>query len=428
MKRDKKEFIYIFILSIYFFFYIFLPPVFGINIRIIMTLISIFVSFFVIMYYGGGKIIVSKNVINASSGIIFFIIIFYVMQLIRLFNDVTHQTEIVRYTNVISFVIFYTISSCVFLAVLIRTLRIPYLTLIESFVYAGVIELLLVILSYFFDSMRFSFIQLIKENSISERVTEVITKYTYERGYGFSSDLFDSFGYISSLIIMISILIGIEKKQVRYIILSLLLMIMPLLNSRTGLLLALVSIFIIIISYASIKHMLTIVPVMAALLIVLDKIKYVLPEGVRLFVERGISQTLMLFEGKAEGVYAEILVADMQFPEDLLWGNGYPPEYVGVIGVDSGYVQCIWRYGMLGTGILLVAIILFFLYSINKSNKKSMRVAIICIMCMFLIYLIKIYSLGNTGANILVFGIPIMVLLPSETRLINTNSKLKRSF
>ena len=428
MKRDIKEIEYTIILSIYFFLYIFLPPILGINIRLIMTLISIVISICAVMYCGRGRVILSRNVIKASSGLIFFIIIFYIMQFFRVLNDIEHQNEIVEYTNGMSHVIFYIVSSCIFLAVLIKTLRISYAILIKSFVYSGVIELLFVILSYTFDSLRFSFIQLIAENSTSERVTEVIRKYTYERGYGLSNDLFDSFGYITALIIMISILIGFETKQVRFIVLSLLLLIMPLLNSRTGLLLSVVSLLIIVISYVSFKNMLVISSVLIVLFSVVDKIKYLLPKGVRLFVERGISQTLALFNGKIEGVYAEILVLDMKFPEDLLWGVGYPPEYIGLIGIDSGYVQCIWRYGVVGSIFLVAAMLLLFLSSIKKTNEKGTKVLLICIMCMFFLYLFKLYSFGNTGANIIVFGVPIMVLLTNETEFMNRKCKLKRRF
>ena len=140
-----------------------------------------------------------------------------------------------------------------------------------------------------------------------------------------------------------------------------------------------------------------------------------LPFGLQDALIRGVQQTITLLSGGgAEGVYSEIFGADLVLPDDVLFGVGISPERIaGYSGIDSGYIQCIWRYGGWGSLLLFGAFIYCFVTTYKSTGVKMYRVIVACIAIIFFVYLFKLYSLSSYANNFLIFSVLTFIILDS---------------
>ena len=82
-----------------------------------------------------------------------------------------------------------------------------------------------------------------------------------------------------------------------------------------------------------------------------------------------------------------------------------PERKMGYSGIDSGYIQCLWRYGIIGTLLLLGGYAYSFILAVRYRNTKERKVLIIVILTIFFTYLFKLFSLVNYGNVFLLFVI-----------------------
>jgi len=75
---------------------------------------------------------------------------------------------------------------------------------------------------------------------------------------------------------------------------------------------------------------------------------------------------------------------------------------------------------MIGTVLFLLGVINTFRITILSTNKKMIKALCMAYLFVFLVYLIKLFSIQNFGGNILLFGIPVLILS-------NENNNLKYS-
>ena len=114
-----------------------------------------------------------------------------------------------------------------------------YEFLLESLINAGVIEGVCAALAFLFPGVKSIFIFFMKQFSASNLYSN--TWYITVRSYGFASTLVDVFGLGAALIAGICFFYGITRKKI-YMAESIVIAIATILNSRTGLLVYLISI------------------------------------------------------------------------------------------------------------------------------------------------------------------------------------------
>lgn len=395
-------------LTAYCFFYLFLPPVASIS---ILSLITVFnVVFIILQCVKRQKVILKRELLCAILGFGIHIILFYIFQGAHYISDISHQLEIAEFTKQHTLIIIHTTIACIFLAMLCNYYGLTLNRFLIAIALAGMIQLVLVLVSLQFPSIRMIFVDTITKNVRSERLAEAVNRYLYLRSYGFASNLMDGFGYVTALIIVLSFLKGISDKNKKLTTLSLVMIIMPLLNTRTGLILSFMGILIIILTRLNLQNMRKYVNGAIFVFLLFICISRFIPEHTLQWASRGITQTLdLLFKGDGSaGVYTEIFQADLQFPANFLFGAGLDPNKIGIAGIDSGYVQCIWRYGLLGTLVLFSAIISYFLFFWNRIHGKTERTMLVLLPMLLFVYLLKISGLENPGGNFIIFGTPIV--------------------
>lgn len=410
-RRDQQ--FPIVLLSIYFFFYIFLPPITGLNMRLLFTACNIIFVFAVTLFRR--KIVIAGKAAKGIYGFMIFYVLFLIIQLLHYITDSSNRNEVAAATLSNTLLILHAVAICLFLSVLCKFYGLTFRRFLGAITGAGIIELILVMLALLVPSIKSQFIQLIVKNSKSEEVIIGIQRYAYERSFGFADNLFDTFGYISALIIGLTFLTGISEKNKKITVLSLVMLIMPLLNSRSGLMLSIIGILVVCFRYFKPQNVIKYIIAGVAVVVLAFFAWKRIPENTVKWITTGITQTwILLTGGGATGVYNELFHVDMQFPPDFLLGAGYAPQAIGIVGIDSGYVQCIWRYGLFGTIVLFLAIIHYFSFFGRTIGEKRERVAFTLILVIMFIYLIKLLGLVSTGANLILFGTPIVAFYSSS--------------
>jgi hypothetical protein len=184
--------------------------------------------------------------------------------------------------------------------------------------------------------------------------------------------------------------------------------IMPILNSRTGVLFALTaygagavfsskkskSIRIILRGVIVVSIILLIIMLIPTSMIPIETLKWVKNGAVEI--------ARLVLNKKATGTFANI-AREIKWPSNLAFGEGVAPEYIGKGNIDMGYCQCVWRYGIIGTVLLVLAFASVFVYCYLGIEEKTMRIYVLCIAIFFYVYMYKLYSLNNMGANFIMF-------------------------
>jgi len=236
--------------------------------------------------------------------------------------------------------------------------------------------------------------------------------------YGLARNLFDLFGYIVSMLITLIFLKGVSENKNIYKLLAIALLIIPLLNARTGLMLTLVGFTIVLIFYYEPKksHRYIFGGIVAIIIVV--AIFSFLPEKNAEWLTKGFDDTLTYIKtGEKVGVYSQILEADIVYPSNYVMGDcGSPEALANYRGIDSGYIQCLWRFGIIGSALLFLGYLNMFLMAGFRNRTKKVYCTITVLAMLFFVYLFKLYALDNAASNILVFGIPISLLVCSKLK------------
>lgn len=262
---------------------------------------------------------------------------------------------------------------------------------------------------------------IVVSNTKNEVTAKAVKAASGIRVYGFSGYYFDYFGVVTSMLISLVFLKGMSDKNISYIIGSVLLLFVPMINGRTGLMLSGISIAVILLLYfkkANIILKSKIVVAFVLLLFLITVMFSYLPGHLQRWITQGFDATVSLLKGEgAVGVYASILGTDMVLPQnclDLLFGIGKRIEDAGVVDstggrIDSGYVQSIWRFGVLGTCLLLGGYINMFRIIIKTGTHFSKCVGWV-LSFIVLLFFFKGSPISNHGFNFVLFTITILIV------------------
>ncbi len=396
------------VLSLFMFLLIFLPPVLRVNPRIMVSILGL-------LYIGYTLIRKKRIVIHFKDvryllGYVPFLIYVLLSFFLRYFvGDV--REEIIATFISFTLMIVHVFIGCVTLNLIIDEYNISNEDFFTSIAVAGCIEIILVIMSFIVPSIRNAFVTLIINNSTSESVSGIIRRHLYYRGYGLANDIFDSFGYISALMITVLFMHAIYNKRHGMMLVAVFLIIMPALNARTGLMLSAIGIGLCLLIRFSPEKILKYIGG-TIIVVIMGAIAFrFLPETTSEWIIKGVTSTIqLLYSNEKTGVYANILDDDIVLPPKIIFGVGVPPEMTGLSGIDNGYIQCIWRFGLIGTILLVIGIVYMTIYLYKRAISQEIKTIITVYCVLIVVYLIKLYSLGNTSANILFLSIaPIMM-------------------
>lgn len=290
-----------------------------------------------------------------------------------------------------------------------------YEFLLESLINAGVIEGVCAALAFLFPGVKSIFIFFMKQFSASNLYSN--TWYITVRSYGFASTLVDVFGLGAALIAGICFFYGITRKKI-YMAESIVIAIATILNSRTGLLVYLISIvlsLLYVLQKGDIRKIISTFIAIGLLIIAGSKILDIMStnEYTAGWFQAGIKSIQNFMSGNrtsnTSGDAMSMLFQDnfWKFPTfpRIIFGTGhslYGAE--GYAHSDVGYVNEIWLFGILGCLLLYGKII-----EMCGMMKKSTRIPVFDYAAVFLLisyffFNIKGAALGyNPGAVVMFF-------------------------
>lgn len=416
---DVKKMLSECLLILYLFIYIFAPPLVP-NIRLILDILNLIIVIFCILY--NGKISIPIEVKKTVLPFIPFLIYTWLNALYFIFIEkplsliAYDNSDFIRTAFMPIFIGVRLMALCFVLQLIKRKMNIKHENISNYIIIAGVLQFLCAILAFLFPGIRDLFLQIINTNTEGAVQKSIFESFDNDkRCYGFSSNLFDSIGYIVSLISTIAFIKTISCKSIKYFICFICTVFIVLLNTRTGLVLDVISVILISLFYARgkvIKNFIGYSAIVIMIFIIGCYVVSILPESTLSWVTEGLESVYeLLIEQKYSGIFLSFFLYHLNFPNDIIFGDGAIPDAMYYNVSDIGYVQCIWRYGVIGTILLLMGIAYFF-YSVYKRNrKKEMRCFILCSSCIFFVYLIKLFSLYNLGGYAVFIPIIIMSLL-----------------
>lgn len=270
----------------------------------------------------------------------------------------------------------------------------------------GFIQTICVVLSMMFPTVRSFFNSFTINNSGDLHLISYILTNS-QRCYGFANNLFDSFGYTTAIIISITFVYSIGRNT-KLLFLYVPMLIMPFMNTRTGILLVLITTIFTCIYYSkktSARGLIKYVLIIPAGAIIISTLFRFLPEQTMEWIQKGIDSIIVLITEKRKIAGFDTIGSMTGLPEDLLFGMAASPELLSLGATDVGYVQCIWRFGLIGTIILLLGYVYIFFTMYKCSRSKEEKCISLVLGIIFYVYLYKLYSIGNMCGNFLIYTI-----------------------
>lgn len=279
-------------------------------------------------------------------------------------------------------------------------------------IYAGLIECVFVFIAYFFPNIQQLLLNIMAENTGNEALL-IEYRFVY-RGFGFASTLLDTFGYGVGILITIALFLAFSNK-IQYIIFAFLLIASTILNARTGILISVVG-FVCIIPVAfknkSLKEImkyLILTIVIIGLVIVFTNYVINSNNPTLNWLKKGIESITYFFIGKDSQYYdvSNVLFSKKfwTFPEFpfFIFGTGHSAYGLStMIGFhsDVGYVNSIWREGIIGLCLFIFTYMNMFIRAYKESKDTQIKYLIIFLVIAFLAMLTKgdmiaAYNPGN---------------------------------
>ena len=402
------------------FVYIFEPPLIHVNAHMVIEAVAIMYILWNLIRKKGA-ITIERRYVNILLNFIPFII----YETIAVFVHISAEPSNSQVFQNEFFLVFRTIIRITIIDIAyyeyVNTHNISYEEQLDNLKYVTFIQLFFVILTLLVPGIRSMIVNLIINNSSDDNLVSVYMRLSTRRGYGLAGNLFDSFGYIMSILFAVSFTGWLENGKKSNLFVSLSIIFACILNARTGVLLCVIVMVAALIFY---KKSVTILKYIIATLIALPVIYTVVmsiwesyfPENFK-WLSEGINEAVALillreyigtFEALHDGIF---------WPPNVIFGTGASPENIAGMSTDVGYVQVIWRYGAIGTLLYLGGYIKSVLsyYSFSKNDRyKCLTITLVMIV---LVYLFKIYSINNLGAH------SIMIMLIIYGGCLNESNK-----
>lgn len=412
MKMNRKKILRSKVaLSIYLFLAIFAPP--------ITPQFNLLVAVF------SGIWIVIRNDINIRSylrktglfalGGGFFVylvhVIFRRMINYLIYDDVVNSSHYISlYNRIIVLLIVMLPCSIVFL----NEARIRGLTqneMIEVIIWAGILETITCVFAFVFPEMKTFF----NDMALINTGEEFNKWYITVRSYGFARTLVDVYGWGTGIIAGCSLIYGVFVKK-KYIIFSVFLLIAPLLNARTGLVVYALAAGLIL-AYAVVnleikkisKLFFGVIAIIALYFLLWPIAEKTYPTTIA-WIEEGVEDFIqLLFTDKSSKVTGFAKVVQLrnswelpEFPR-IVFGTGHSRyEAFGYAHTDFGYVNDIWAGGIVGAVFLYGSIVYFTLKKAKKINENY-QLILIFVLLSFFSFNIKACAIGYNPGTVCIF-------------------------
>ncbi|WP_140396394.1 hypothetical protein [Gordonibacter sp. An230] len=294
-----------------------------------------------------------------------------------------------------------------YISVKAKKLSLDFSGVLLIFIAAGMVEACFTLAAFLNSEVRQMLIDIMSRNT-DDAIFSNATMLSW-RFYGFSNSLLDLFGFTTGIIASLPLFVSSIRGQKRWILLVPPLLLVPFLNSRSGLVIFVVCFAAYLLLFIKKDARLVVVtPALMAILfigvaIILNVVKEVAPS-----TADWVTMDVDSFLSSGSTITGQTLFSDAfwELPSGILFltGTGHTKYLVeGFAHSDVGYVNQLWRCGVIGS--LAMYITHFILYrrcvGRNASVSGSGKVLVLAIFVSFLVMQVKGDCFVYTGAMVL---------------------------
>lgn len=411
--------------SIYMFFIIFMPPVFhGINSLYVLDIISLVILLF---QYKKQLLNILKNKHIIHFNVMMMLIMLYVLFRVMIDAIFVNKLELNEYLVVMYRfigVIFFIQIPVLFMVCYYQKNNFSYNEVCKTVINAGLIEACFTFMALLSPTVKKILVTIFINNVYGsvDNISWGSWIFT-ERLYGFANVLFDGFGYGTGIIAGLAMFILFtESNMIKNIIIFGILLVVPTVNSITGLFIAVIAIPLVLyfgLKSGKIKGKSIIIVVFLILLMILGLValQEVAPQSM-LRLQDNINAILGKETVNSVTSYGNLLRSSYWvLPSDrfsLLFGTGHDIYTTDAFGhSDVGYTNMIWLLGIVGSVLLYGVFVKLILSACKRANNAFEKQVLLFLSVAFLFFEIKGIGIAiNTG-------IPVIILLSFYSLICN---------
>lgn len=308
-----------------------------------------------------------------------------------------------------------TVTCVLYIIIRMKELKYDFYDFLHAIIKAGSIQAIISILMFLSPSIKQVLVDIMFANT-GDSLTQNLWVYQ-RRLYAFSNSVLDSFGYGTGIIAVLPFFLAI-KKRIIYLIYVPMLLVVPLLNSRTGLIVFFIGVITVIPLYLfKIKFIKLFKTVfVAGVLLFFLNIGYKIMQEVNplttIWIENGISSFLSLFgidNGTVDIGYTEstnnLFSASFWYVPNnigLIFGTGHNVYQAnGFDHSDVGYINDIWLGGLVGLFLLYFPLFILLIKTALKETQKEIKYLLFFLFFAFIATNVKGYMINyNVGMAI----------------------------
>lgn len=366
VKKSKISYI---TLVFFLFIFIYYPPIFNINPLLIPTIVSLIYLLFNLLK--GTKIVYNTN-LNI------YILVIAIFTIINIIIAFFNKGNIAEATSSSLYYMFCIFPCCMFVLNYSKNNGFAKNDLLNMLIVVGLIQAGFSILAYVYKDFQIWFInELVEYGYSSTRFTQLSSF----RWFGLASQLGFTTPIVQALISMIAFHFGIYKNK-KYFYAFPLLCFSSFINSRTALVCVILSMlvyFLFMLLFNSdrskiLKYTLYLIAIFIIGMFLLMIMKYYAYDNYKWLVNGVLD--FIGFNVETQGVYAIgnyfIDASSYPLPEtiSLFFGTGLSTRVSinSSYGTDIGFINDIWKYGVIGT-VIIYYMLIYYLYKIISYNK-----------------------------------------------------------
>lgn len=419
-------------LVLYIFCFLFSPPIFSVNLLLILSIYS----FLAIIFKYPKKL---KNLFNKKEfkKIILIITIYFVVySLSVLINYLFDGSKFTSnyFINYYSFLLNFpaTIVCSIYLIFKCDDLKLSFDEVIRLFIFAGLVQAIIAIATLVLPSFRqWTLDRMLDENNARYLESPWIIA---RRFYGFSNNLLDLFGFGTGILAVLPLYYAKNTGKYKYLLFIPVLLIVPLLNSRSGLLIFALGLVMFIFGTIFTRkiNILNYLKYFIILILILVFGMYLVqifsPDTLTWIKNDFMSFTSSDTSGTATKLFDK---SWWQLPPLQYWllGTGHNvsaySSYAADIAAhsDVGYINEMWKSGLIGSLIMFVYII--YITTISKKLQKSVYYKILFVFFLIasFIMLIKGNIFSYNPGNVIIYTLAIWTIYNYKKEESESNEK-----
>lgn len=283
--------------------------------------------------------------------------------------------------------------------------RIDFIGVLECLLIAFSCQAILAIIAYISPDIKSSFVELIYRNSGNSYIAKIVQGSSTRRVYGLASNLWDHFGGACAIMFGVCVCMFQHGNNKR-IINAALIVFMVYLNSRTALLTCLTLIVITLCYQFKNRFSVgTVIKLFISFSFFYTAFQFIsssISGTTSDWVSDAFDNIKIFFSDNREESSLNSYFNDFVFFSDdyiaTIFGQGLRPRDIIGKNSDIGYIEIIWRYGIIGSIMLYVSY--FNLIKKARSDNKMYNQIVFYILIVLAIFHMKINILGVNSTTI----------------------------